>query len=189
MSSSQHLCAFIVAGCVASPALAAPVAYSEPPDLSNDIASPTVLPTLGIGNNTVTGGVDFNAGDTYDIFQISLPGGASISAITVAFSNYVDESTAMDPGNFGFFSAPGPSFVGFDGHNSFLEITFDVTVPASPSVFGVSAGALDLDGSITSAYASAADYVWTFTVVPAPGVGALATFGALGLTRRRRRRA
>jgi len=151
---------------------AAAIDVVEPPDFSDSIATPTVV-TLGVGTHTVSGHVDYNASDRYDIIYLYLLPGAQLVGVTFYASNY--EGQSDEQGNFGFFNAPGTSFAGFEGSNTFASN--GTWGPADPKlgytkvywpVWGVSAASLNFDGSLFSESTAALDWTWTFTVEEAP---------------------
>jgi len=75
------LVALIAAISIAPGTPASALTYNEPPDLSNDISSPTSLGTLNLGANTFTGGLTSDASDLSDAFSVVLPVGLSLTNI------------------------------------------------------------------------------------------------------------
>jgi hypothetical protein len=75
---------------------AAPIAYSEPPDLGNAVATPTDLGTFDVGTNTVSGSVvlEDSTGDV-DAFEITLPAGLRIDAFSIDLLDPIGVTTAL----------------------------------------------------------------------------------------------
>ncbi len=177
---------------LAGSAQAVPISYTEPPDLDNNVSTPTALGALDVGVNTVTGGIncsgfDCTVGDDNDAFGVTLPAGLKITSVTLDVSNFAANNREGRAREFTAF--PVDFNTGFAADGLLNLFSGDAGGPGS-LVFQAFASFIQ-SGSASASY----NYVWSITVssvqtgqVPEPGT--LMLFGAalagLGWARRRK---
>lgn len=89
---------FLLASIVGT-AVAAPLDYAEPPDLTGNLALADAIGALDIGTNRVSGSVDARAsgdgdrptGDDADSFEYVVPAGLLVTSFTINISNYATD--------------------------------------------------------------------------------------------------
>lgn len=110
-----------------SPALAAPLSYSEGADLGQ-FGAPLALGNLGVGLNTIRGAVacgSASCGDQHDLFGLTLAAGDRIVSAQLAFLTYT--KTTDHP-----------------GHDAILDVrssgSLASLLPGQPSIYVLSTG-------------------------------------------------
>jgi hypothetical protein len=171
-------------------------------DFSGNPSTPTLLvDTFDIGTHSVYGHVDFRAGDTYDLFQISLKPETVLKRIIWQSSNVKDQRIDTSPYfATAFISFPNSSQVALNASGFYITMNTpeertmysDIDInffDLSHKIFGSAAGALDYDENTSSWItsrntASAFDWAITFEVesqqpVPEPSTSFLLLTGSL----------
>ena len=178
-------------------------------DFSGNPSSATPLSnTFNIGSYSVSGHVDFTAGDTYDLFQVSLEPDLKIKRIVWQSSKVQDQRVEPSPyfAN-GFISFPDSSHVALNASGFYTTMnlpesrTFSSDIDVnffdlSHKIFGSAAGAPDFDWNTSSWIivpntGSAFEWTITFEVekqlpVPEPSTTILLIIGVslLAVSRR-----
>ena len=151
---------------IAGSAGALPLAVTESGDFSGSLPG-TAVGTLGIGVNTISGDTADNAPlPDGDVFSVNLPGGLSISSLSLAVSSFVNGFAGS---SFITLSAPGSGFEGFNGDGT---VTVDPFTISGTTVEFVVKG----DGGVVSGR-DTFDYTLSITVVPEPATATLLAFG------------
>ena len=92
-----------------SPAIAAPITYSEGTDLG-DFSSPLALGNLGVGLNTIRGAVDCRStscSDRHDHFGVTLAAGDRIVSAELEFLTYTNTTERTGHNPIIYFDASG----------------------------------------------------------------------------------
>lgn len=152
-------------------------------DFSNSGPSPTQIPTLAIGDNTIFGNCGESGGSPLDrdYFTITVPAGAELTAINLVLYEGADQTAFMgmvfgnvmnvdpdnaQPSDLAGFVLFGPPLLNQDvlGRigSSLVPPTFSAPLPAGQYTFWV------------QQLNDVTDYGFTFVVVPGPGVLGLA---------------
>ncbi len=176
----------------AGPAYAAPFFYSESisGDLTADLPAPTVFP-FGIGTNIITGSnsVVIHVSDDRDSFAFSIPSGAQLTQVSLAFSLVSDppvltsatESERLNSGPIGLgnIAALDVNFLGGSPITAYTP-----NLPLGPGTYSIQDfvhGCFPANPNCTWTDT----YTWTFTVaaaaVPFPGSLLLVLVGLAGL--------
>jgi PEP-CTERM motif len=178
----------LVASFAAGGAYATVINYAEPPDLSNNDASPTVLGSLDIGSNTVAGTISCTSvaqdpvcgvGDVSDIFSVALPSGDQITSVSINVTNFAETGT----GNGAVFqgrTAPITFASRFTGNGA--STLYSGPAVAGPGSFDFLAS-IGQDPSATAPNSLSYSYLYSITVerIPTTGVPEPATLALLGL--------
>ena len=118
----------------------AAINYTEPPDLTSNLAIPDALGSLSLGSNSVSGSIamehsiDSSAGGDYaDSFEFIVPAGLKVTTIKLDISNYRATDAAQ------------ARVRNFSGGTSTHFINGDTTFPNLVNIpGGLSAGTYDL---------------------------------------------
>jgi hypothetical protein len=157
-------------------ARAAPISYTEPPDLSTNSNFPTPVGTLAVGVNTIAGriGAIFDG----DLFGVTLPAELRLTSITLNVSNYTSLNAGADATDIGPFPTHFDKGIG----NGLLNLFSGAADGPGDLVYGIFSFRLG-DSSPNSI---SFDYVWSITVAaipaaPAPEPGTARAPGTLML--------
>jgi hypothetical protein len=159
---------------------AVPISYTEPPDLAGNANFPTLLGTLDVGVNTVTGSIDgLGSSDFRDSFGVTLPGELRITSITLNVSNYnasnaITRARDFDP----FLISFNQVFTG----NGLLNLFNGAADGPGNLVYEMFSDPNDFVSPSSASF----NYVWSITVesipsAPAPQPGTAAAPGTLML--------
>lgn len=170
------------------PVGAVPLTATESTDFSGNLSFPTMLGTLDVGTNTVSGSLAntiFSANLDVDVFSVVLPTNLIISSLSIDISGL-----SLNDGSGGRAEVinSGTGFVNFSADGTYSLAPFTIT--SSPVEFRIFP--LGACGLFYSNTCSEFGYTLNLDVVSAqvPEPGALALFATglvgLGLTRRRR---
>jgi hypothetical protein len=177
-------------------AFATLISYTEPADLTGNLAIPDNLGSVDLGLNTVSGSISMDCtifcsiSDEGDAFEFVVGGGLTISTIELVITNYAStDGASARVRNF----SGGTSVNFFSGNTTFANLvnvagglgagTYDL------QVFGLSD--LIIDPFPTEVGTVSFDWVFniTTTSVPEPSTLGLLGLGLLGLGIARRKRA
>src|SRR5262245_4900162 len=165
--------------CVSEAAVALPLSVTESGDFSGSGLSPTAVGTLDAGINTISGDTADSAPfPDSDFFSVTLPGGFSITGISLSVSSFVDGSLLS---SLVLLSSPSSGFESFNGDGTVTVDPF--TISGTTVVIDVRGdGGFDVPGRDTF------DYTVSITAIPEPATALLVGLGLAGVAAASRRR-
>jgi hypothetical protein len=172
--------------CLVLPAHAVPVVYDE--EIDGDLTgqgTPLHTFTFDVGLNTISGRVRVSSSDfDPDSFAFVVPAGLEVSAASVALSDEWGDWVR----NTWRLSAGSANFLGGTSREELIVnspgLTTFTTTPLAAGTYNVSDRLGAQNDNVGESHA--ANYVFSFTVVPEPAAVALFTLAAAPLLWRRR---